>query len=497
MLFGASSLALLPHSGKTVPVTFPLTLTDYFQSNARTNATCSISLPNLPQYKVVPSSIRIVGYSTKKHSLTMRYRPSDAFITNLYMPYYFDENTQSLLPGASYFLFPPFAQHTTESEWLGHFRKLISRFDCSFGLIKGFSNHTIDEVAKAFSVAPVHVLADALTEVVTCYPYRADKKESFDDVFFNHGGDCEDFTKGILRAWNELERTMSIGASSTFFASLKPLMQTYRPWAVLGAVKKRSFSSSDKVMGDKRNEAGHMFAMLIPRTLEAVYLSTKDVNDLVQEASGSEGGSVILEGTARVSYLAGALGVGYNNTKTKRTGAPLRYKTAYELQPMRTDVDSLSNFYIRIAYVFTADSKLYRQYGTHGFLVVNETSQRYGVESKYILHHSDERIGPTIRFIADWAYSNRMRSYLETTYKQVQARYQSGIPKLPLHGWINKVLHGRRSNGPRLGVSDTVYFVDTESVRGKEVEFIRQVKALGARMIVKEDTETYRLEFKT
>ena len=479
MLVGASSLKVVhvQTGGKrnkfSQPTCFPLTLTDYFQRKREHNATCSISLA-LPNLKIVRSTIGLMGYSTKKHELTRRYRPSDAFLANLYMPYYFDENVQSLLPGSSFFFFPSFREASAENEWLEHFKKLIQRFDMQYARAS-IKNRSIEEVSAAFGVEPVYLLADALTETVTCYPYRPDKKESFDDVFFNHSGDCEDFAKGILRAWYELERTGK-HARSKFLKSVVSLMQRYRPWAVLGAVKKRSFSTSDSVTTPR--EAGHMFAMLLPISHDAVCFSANVGSSFDSNLSG-----VILEGTARVSYLAGAC---FQHQVQVPHKPP--YKTAYQLQPMTTDVTRLSSFYFQIVYLFTADPDLVKKYGARGFLVVNDRTHHYGVETKDVIQGS-----PCVRFVPDRSYEPKVKRYLESTYIQVQAQYQMGIPKLPLHTSVNKTLYGGRSTEGCLHGNESVYFVDVQSVKSEQ-ELVRTTKMHGAKLVVQEDMVTYRIE---
>ena len=436
MLVGAASLSVHVVKQPTAPISFPLTLTNYyFQADdtepGAVRATCSLGLPG---HRFLPFEQRFTGFVAKRHKAICgtNYAPCNAFVINLWMPYYFDENVQSMLPGASFFLFPAFQQATTETQWLNHFRKILLRFCPTLTNLKHF---TVEAVANWFafaaksSILPVHVLADALTDVVTRYAYRPDKQESFDDVFFNKGGDCEDFAKGILRTWYELERTANV-AKSKFMRSVRTLMLQYQPWAVLGAVKKRSFNIRELDNGSTTSdgEAGHMFVMLLPTRTTSRFLRQSGFHSSETETVTRQYPAVILEGTARVSYLASAAGAAAE--RPGLTPRPLpSLQGAFEVQPFPTEAHVLCRFYFRLVYMFTADRKLYKEYGNQSFLMVNVEKGEYGVAAIDVLVPRNDN---AIQMVPDRPYGTKVKNYLDTTYIQVQQQYGKGISRLPL-----------------------------------------------------------------
>ena len=402
----------------------------------------------------------------RPESIMKKYRPISAFVKTLYMPYYFDVNTQSRLPGSSYFLFPPFEQRTSENEWILHFQKLLLRFE-----VEGLSElheHTIDEVAHSIGngVRPLHILADALTDTVTCYAYRPDSLESFDDVFFNQSGDCEDFAKGILRAWYELERSL-VDSSSVFLNSVKEIIKRYQAWAVLSSVLKRSFNENDTV----RNESGHMFVILLPRVLSSLYSGGRS-----REASISTDEPILLEGTAKVSYLEYLL---HERLTSVTKSIP---KGVYLLQAIDTNVDVLARFYHDVSYVFSSDRALFNKYRNTSFLVVNCAKASYGVPVRDLLLRNKD-----IRFVPGPPYETGLRSYIENTYLPAQQHFMAGIPKLPILPPCKDqfyLLPNRRKKARK------IFFLDVDKSSS-----LARFKRSHNVIIIREDKRTYRIEY--
>lgn len=450
-LVGSATMTLEPTHENLGKQHFPLKLKNYFQMGVgKSTAQCSISIVT-GKLCLASFKDRLGHYTAPGHSLQAGYLAASPFIHRVSMPYYFDETTQSRIPGAAFFQFPPFARASTEQEWVHQFRKVLLRFR-NPGKI---SNRTVAEVALEFTpgtgLPAIYLIADAVTDVVTAYPYRPDKQESFDDVFFNRGGDCEDFAKGILRTWASLERTCK-SASSRFMKSVAVLIGKYQAWAILGSVRKRSFSNTDSSVG----EAAHMYSMLLPRG--------------VFRTNDSHLPRVILEGTAKVSYLAEARGV-----PSCKPTAPF-----YHLQPMSRVSEELARFYYRVARAYLP--------GQTEFLVVNEIQRKYGVDIRDILATGSSR--PKISFLPSRKYPNEVANFIKTTYMHLQREFQQAtVPKLPLALPLQQVLY-EREIGSGIG---GICFMDISG--GESVEGIVKVaQNRGARKLTREDQRTFRME---
>lgn len=449
-LIGATTLSVEAAHGHLREQPFALSLHSYYQAEAQqVAARCSLLTA---RFRIVPFKERLKDYRNHGHPSQRKYTPASKFIRNVSMPYYFDESTQSLLPGGVFFRSPPFAVASTEQEWISHFRKLLVRFRKTGNI----SSKTIEEVVGDLLPA-IYLIADAITEVVTCYPYRPDRGESFDDVFFNRGGDCEDFAKGMLRAWAALQRTC-VHATTPFMCSVGKVIGDYQAWAVLGSVKKRSFSTSDGVTG----VAAHMYAMLLPRGL------------FVEVGKRSNLARVVLEGTARVSYLAGAVGLAQCQPRPP----------CYRLQPMSTDATELGRFYFRASFVFTSE----QQHRNPEFLVVNESQGEYGVSVSDILSTGPPSFN--IRFLPGPRFEPKVEKYIGSTYLQVQGQFQKATEaKLPLFYSMESVIFEQPGGA---GKTHSICFRDADME--SYADYIEAAKAMGALELTREDKTSIRIK---
>ena len=436
-MVGATSLSIVA-SKNSKPFTCPLARTDYFRSSQEATANCWISAPTL---RFTEFKNKYKNYHAKKHIGTVRYKPASKFIANVYMPYYFDESLQSRIPGPLFMQFPLFREVTPIYDWIKQIRKVVSRFGKEPRVTL---KTTIEEILAEFdcakpnlerslrpslrrSLQPIHLLADVLNDVVTAYPYRGDRSESFDDVFFNRGGDCEDFAKGILRVWAEMKRTAEQNLNTNLFRSIHAIMVQYTPFAALGSVLKRSFSAQDHQM-TKSGEAGHMFVVLLPNDQMRSYMGT----------GGPRTGKlplVICEGTARVSYLASSV------MPEVSAGPNFDVEVAYPLQPMSPDSFRLTQFYHRIVFMVSGERDVFKKHGTSSFLMVNESRNEYGVKIDDLNRGEGEGQLADIKMLPERPYCSKMLRYVEQVYLPMQAHYMRGIPRLPLDIGIHNVLH--------------------------------------------------------
>lgn len=470
-LIGAASLQVSEiNTSSTVPMTCQLTRSDYFQTSKHDSpATCSISSP---QVKLAPFSQRLASYVAKKHEGKNGRTPSSLFVSNLYMPYYFDESLQSRLPGDFFMQFPQFKEPVGKNVWTAHIAKVVRRL---FPDVKVDTKTSLEDIVNSLpesevKLQPIHLLADVLTEVVTCYAYRPDLDESFDDVFFNLGGDCEDFAKGILKAWSELQRTAKANQNFNLFKSIYTLQEKYSAWAALGSVMKRSYSSSDS---SSNKEAGHMFVVLLPKEMVAGYLNRSAQISTEMDCEG-----VICEGTAKVSYLAGAVTSMTEGTRTN----PFSFNcaNAYEMQPIKANSPTMRAFYHKVVFLFTGDRSMFNKYGNGAFLAATTRNNKFGVSVCDMLNGTNE-----ICLLAGRSHSRELLTYFRRVYLPMQSRYMSGMTKLPL-------LLPLPSKKQGCHVSTKIYFVDTEDFT-KNVR--RDAEKAKVKCIVREDLHTYRLEF--
>lgn len=474
-LLGATSLQIkdLQPTAKTTTVECQLTRSDYFQASKRdAPATCSIRCPKI---KLQPLKTQMKNYVAEKHEGKIRYKPATAFISNVYMPYYFDESLQSRLPGDFFMQFPLFAQPVRHVVWLAHFRKVVHRL---FPKIKITSKSTLENVLKEIpqathGITTTHLLADVIADAVTCYPYRPDIDESFDDVFFNTGGDCEDFAKGILRTWAELKRTAKASHRLPFFASILALMDQYDAWAALGSVLKRSYSTSDR--SANAGETGHMFVLLIPKSHAGLYLGG---GERVDKSSLQ---TVIVEGTAKCSYLAGT--VARMNDPIMRARTKFTAPGAYEMQPLVSHSDAITAFYHQVAFLFTGDRVIFDKYGTGAFLAVNIQEGVYGVKIKDFLAFTRG-----IRMLPGRSHTKEWLRYMKRVYLPMQERYVGGIQRLTL----NVCANAKRSTHLEAGDFTKVYFVDARDYDAKVKIVAEQANV---KMVVREDHCCYCLYF--
>lgn len=429
---------------------YDMALTEYFNESCQKVAVLRLS--GIGTTRLMREE-RFVGYT----DLTPGTRFVSKFLSRVRMPYYFDENTQSRLPGGTFFLFPRFERTTPENEWIAQFRKILQR--CSKKLnIRSLSIENVLEKVS-IKVHPVYFIADVITDVVTRYPYRTDCKESFDDVFFNASGDCEDFAKGMLRALRELRHTCE-HAKSIFMASVGNLLVQYHSFAALGSVLKPSYG------GSCPGKAAHMFGLLIPSTQVHQYLGDLGTGVLTTLPT------VILEGTARVSYLFGEY-IG-NCERQKAT-----MKHSYPLLPIGMEPTSLTNFYFEVSYMFCPEWELFKRFHNPTFSMVSAGIQ--GVRVENLLNHVHE----SVRMKALKPYDTALKHFVLRNYMRAQRAYNMSIPKLPLVYPLETIVYFKQSSTETNKIK--IVFIDMKDWKTMSFEPFHRV--------VKEDRETMRLEY--
>lgn len=365
------------------------------------------------------------------------YKPLTKFIASVKMPYYFHEPLSTLLPGSSFFIIADFESSVSEKIWLSQFNKIFARQDLKF-----LAERPIEESVYVQRNA-IYFIADTIADVVYKYPYISDIEESFDDIFFNHGGDCEDYAKGVLMVFKDLKKVCD-QTSNLFLKSVGVILKPYTAFAVLGTVRTQSYENHLSAFSNSFTEQAHMYAMLI-----------------------SEERCVTIECTAALAYT-----IASSEQIFQKFRLPLKYYKLYKFEDHR-------GFYQKIVYLYNPDAYLKNK--TTAFLVVDPRRKTFGVDYQMFVDNWRQ-----FKLLPDNAYRPEVQKFIET-----QLTKFSFTKKLPLSMNYEKIIYKTKEG---IGFSSMIIFIDKKDFVGSTItDLYKRVKILS---IVEENKFVLRFHIK-